>query len=159
MEEHNTQDARKTMHIYSALCAGFILSFIPVAAAQLISFPLFLFALIGAYFYRWRAEKDGLLANHMGYLIRTYWLSGFLFVVGFIAAGLYLSRKMDAMRLADAITSLQNGHIGLAGDMGLMIVTTLVAFAPSIIYFVYRVGGGLARALKSYRMPDTRRWL
>lgn len=162
---------KKTNNLYLVLILSTVLSFVPFAIAQLASISLILAVLIMAYIYRAKDSDDGLLFNHMTYLIRTIWIGSTFLGIGVIAAGLYMYVQGDHTLIQDAANQAANGVmfseealIQLSSDYmnankSVLILGTGVFVGPAILYFIYRIANGYSRAAKGYRIANPKSWL
>lgn len=157
--------------LYGFLILSTILGFVPHGGAFMASLALWLVTLVAAYIYRGKDKDDGLLHNHMTYLIGTIWIGTSLIVLGTMIAGLWVYYGGDNSPLDDVVAAANKGVIpdeaGLRQIMGdyftinkrLLITASSVAIGPAILYFVYRVANGLSRAAKGYRLANPKSWL
>lgn len=157
--------------LYGFLILSTILGFVPHSGAFIASLVLWTVALVAAYLYRCKDKDDGLLYNHMTYLIGTIWIGTTLIVLGTIIAGLWVYYYGDNSPLDDAVAAVSQGAVPdeamlrqimgayFHANKGLLITASSVAIGPAILYFVYRVANGLGRAAKGYRLANPRSWL
>jgi uncharacterized membrane protein len=157
--------------LYVFLIFSTILSFVPTQTGQIASLALILVTLAAAYIYRMRAAADSLLYNHMTYMIGTIWIGGAFLIVGILAAAAWVYAKGDHTIIHGMMNSIQSGQIldmqslkalfaeYMRANMTLLIVASLPTIGPAILYFVYRVGNGLGRAAKGYRIANPHSWL
>ncbi len=151
LPEHETPAEQKNVtRIYGALVAGTFLSVLPSIMLALVGTGLLLGVLIAAYVIRARAkDPDSLSGNHMTYLIRTFWVSGLILGIGMAAAGIYLSRDMGA----------ETYEMLRTGNFQPILTVTIAYVVPGMAYYIYRVGKGLARAVRGYRIANPKSWL
>jgi uncharacterized membrane protein len=131
---------------------------------------IFLVMFIGAYVYRARAQEDDLVHNHMTYIIRTTWIAGLFFTIGFAAAIGVVYSMADISMINEMMRNIQTGQLytkaqirdvldqAYAVNQKLLIVTGAITLGPSVIYLVIRIAKGMARAMKGYRMAEPRAW-
>lgn len=166
------KDQKNTINtLYVMLVLSTILSFVPMMIAQSFSLILLIIVLIGAYYYRSRDNEDGLLYNHMTYMIGTIWIGTSFIVLGIIMAGLWIYQNGDHSIIDNTIAQIQSGTMideaalntimldYMKANYPLLMKTSLVTIGPAILYFVYRVGNGFARSLKGYRIANPKSWL
>ena len=171
MQDHNQQDTHNlkiVRHFYAAFAAVIILQAVPQDTIALAGALIFLVMFIGAYIYRARADEDDLVHNHMTYIIRTTWISGLLFAIGFAVAVAVVYAMADISMIHEAIRGIQPGQIykqlknvldqAYAINMELFLITGAVTLGPSVIYLVVRIAKGMARAMKGYRIANPRAW-
>lgn len=169
MEQKQQKNAINALYIF--LVVSTILSFMPYISAQIMAFALVFVTLGAAYFYRGKDTEDGLLHNHMTYMIGTIWIGGGFLLLGFIALGLDLYLRGDHSVVYDAMQTAQSGTIASEEDMqrltlsyitankDLLVTSSLVFLGPPMLYFIYRVANGYARAMKGYRIAKPKSWL
>ena len=173
MEEHNQQDTHNlkiVRHFYAALAAVIILQAVPQDTIALAGALIFLVMFVGAYIYRARAVEDDLVHNHMTYIIRTTWIAGLFFTVGFFAAVWVVYSMADISMIHNMMREIQTGTLytkeqiegvlnqAYAVNQKLLLITGAVTLGPSVIYLVIRIAKGMARAMKGYRMASPRAW-
>jgi len=167
-----TQKQKSTINsLYALLILSTILSFVPFMAAQAFSLILLTVVLIAAYIYRFKDKEDGLLYNHMTYLIGTIWIGTTVIVLGIVAAGLWVYMKGDHAIIHDLMTQAQGGYIPgedeassiminyMTANKSLLVTASLVTIGPAILYFVYRIANGFSRALRGYRIANPKSWM
>ncbi|MFA5592736.1 MAG: hypothetical protein WC989_05430 [Micavibrio sp.] len=168
----DTQKQQSTINtLYGMLIISTILSFTPFMPMLLLSVALFLSVLVGAYIYRAKDQKDGLLYNHMTYMIGTIWIGTGLITLGTMLAAYWIYTKGDPGALQNAIDSMGSGGMidetyleaaltgYMADNKGLLIKASIITIGPGILYFVYRVANGFSRSLKGYRIANPKSWL
>jgi uncharacterized membrane protein len=164
MSNTNTKEQNIISSIYAVLFVVAAASFVPYMGIQSVASFMFLAVLIALYVYKARAEEDSLMHNHMVFLIRTIWISSLVFVLGLVAF-YFLGDHFVPTQLAENISAGQT--IPTEEDMRILTQQYLqdnlgiltVCFAPGIIYFVYRLSVGAARAIKGYRILNPRSWI
>ena len=163
---------KKTINtLYFILILSTILSFVPESIAQTVSLVLVIVVLIAAYMYRSKDSQDGLLYNHMTYMIGTIWIGTGFIVLGSLITGLWVYLQGDQSVILNAISQIEAGIVPSEAQMegyvsdyidsnkALLMKASLVAIGPAILYFVYRVGNGIGRASKGYRIANPKSWL
>ncbi len=168
----DTKSQQNTINtLYIMLVISTIASFVPYMTAQILSLAMITVVLCGAYYYRKKDTEDGLLSNHMTYMIGTIWIGSAFLVVGMIAAGLWVYSAADHSIIERATMDIQNGVMMdeaalnaimmdyMSANKGLLIQSSLVTIGPAILYFVYRVANGFSRSLKGYRIANPKSWL
>lgn len=157
--------------LYAFLVISTILGFVPNGTAFLASFVLWLVTLIAAYAYRSRDKEDGLIYNHMTYLIGTVWIGTSFILLGTIVMGLWVFYAGDNSALNAAMSTIDSGAVPddamlqsvisdyMSDNTKLLWTASIVAIGPAVLYFVYRVANGLSRAAKGYRIANPKSWL
>ena len=157
--------------LYFLIVLSTILSFTPYALGQIISLVLIIVALIGAYMYRMKDNEAGLLYNHMTYMIGTIWIGTSFILLGCMIMGLWVYLYGDQSVIMNVIVQLESGtmmseaqlndytHQYIQSNQSLLIKASLIGVGPAILYFVYRVANGIARAGKGYRIANPKSWL
>lgn len=156
---------------YGFLIVSVVLNFIPNMYALAASVMLWLVTLIAAYLYRARDSEDGLMYNHMTYLIGTIWIGTTLIVIGAGIAGWWVFNEGDRTAINGLMTSLQTTGVldeattqmftdqYISDNKNLLLTASAIGVGPAILYFVYRVSNGLSRAAKGYRIANPKSWL
>ncbi len=167
----NTSQQKTIKTLYAFLILSTILSFVPFIAAQFASLLLIMAVLLAAYIYKGKDAEDGLLFNHMTYLIRTIWICSAFLIVGIIGAGLYLYTQGEHSLIHSAANQAANGVILSQAELESLtmqymevnktplIIGTLVFVGPTIAYFIYRIVHGYSRAGNGYRIANPKSWL
>lgn len=157
--------------LYFFLILSTILSFVPTMEGQIGSLALILITLLSGYYYRGRDKEDGLLYNHMTYMIGTIWIGGGFIILGMIAFAVWVYLKGDHSVIYQTVEQIQSGQMFdeaamyavmqdyLAANKNFLIRASLPTIGPAILYIVYRVGNGFARACKGYRIANPKSWL
>jgi uncharacterized membrane protein len=167
-----TKGRNKTINtLYGFLILSTILGFVPNGMAFTASFALWVVTLIAAYIYRGKDTEDGLLYNHMTYLIGTIWIGTSFILIGTLIAAAWVYFYGNNGPLDTAIVQINTGAVPdealmqavmneyLLVNKSLLITASIVAVGPAIMYFVYRVANGLGRAAKGYRLANPKSWL
>ena len=157
--------------LYILLVISTVLGFVPNMTAFMFSLALWLLVLIAAYIYRAKDKEDGLLRNHMTYLIGTIWIGTGFIVLASIAGGYWIWSQGDSTAFDAFATSLESGMVPSEDAMmdtmndyymansALILKVSLFTIAPAVLYFVYRIGNGFSRAWKGYRIANPKSWL
>lgn len=169
MEIEKQKNTIGTLYIF--LIASTILGCMPNLTCALFSLVLFFTVLLAAYWYRFRDSEDGLMFNHMTYLIGTIWIGGTFLMIGISIAGYLVYEKGDHSVIHNAINQIMNGimldesalygvimnYIDINKD--LMVTASLPTIGPALLYLVYRIANGFSRGAKGYRIANPKSWL
>lgn len=168
----DTEKQKQTITaLYIFLIASTILGCMPNVTCALFSLVLFFTVLIAAYWYRFRDKEDGLLFNHMTYLIGTVWIGSTFLAIGVCVAGYLVYAKGDHSVIHNALDQILNGvmmdesalygvimnYISINRD--LMVSASLPTIVPALLYLVYRIANGFSRGAKGYRIANPKSWL
>lgn len=157
--------------LYIFLVISTILSFVPNAPAQMASLVLVIVTLCAAYYYRSRDTEDGLIFNHMTYMIGTIWIGTGFILLGMLAAAAWIYFQGDHTVIQEVMNEVASGRVPdetmaqavmrdyMATNRNLLITASLPTIGPAILYFVYRVANGYGRAMKGYRIAKPKSWL
>lgn len=157
--------------LYIMLTAVTVFACTPSIPMQIASFCLALLFLTCAYVYRASDRHDGLVYNHMTYMIGTFWASSAILAVSSLIAGFFVYTGGDNSALEDAVQTLQSGNLDVntfvksamdsykKDNETLLIISSFITLAPTVLYFVYRVANGYSRAMKGYRIANPKSWL
>ena len=177
---HNDPDKKSVINLYAMFGVGLILSLVPSTLVSIVALFFMVAVLIAGYGLRKKATPDSLAENHATYVIRTIWIGTLFSVITVSLGGLYLLSDIDysafqpcAENLAaqgDAL--MQNPTYGavwgssepcmnnfINENFRLLTIAAIIAALPVLIYFGYRYGKGLSRAMKGYRMKDAKSWM
>lgn len=169
-QEQETHNLKVVRHFYAAFAAVIILQAVPQETIALAGALIFLVMFIGAYVYRGRATEDDLVHNHMTYIIRTTWIAGLFFAIGFAAAVWIVYSMADISMINEMMRNIRAGQLyteqqirnvlnqAYAVNHKLLMITGAITLGPSVIYLVIRIAKGMARAMKGYRMANPRAW-
>ena len=167
----NTPHKNTINALYIMLVISTVLGFVPSITAFLLSMALWFLVLVAAYIYRAKDKEDGLLHNHMTYLIGTIWIGTSFIVLASIVGGYWIWSQGDSTAFEAFATSLESGAVPSEDDMmntltdyymannSLILKVSLVTIAPAVLYFVYRISNGFSRACKGYRIANPKSWL
>jgi uncharacterized membrane protein len=163
---------RKTINtLYLMLIISTVLGFVPSVTAFLGSVALWFAVLIAAYACRAKDKEDGLLYNHMTYMIGTVWIGTSFILIASLAGGYWIWTQGDSTAFDALTASLDAGAIPnedmimntmtqyMLANKNLIMKASLVTVVPAILYFVYRIGNGFSRACKGYRIANPKSWL
>jgi len=159
------------LQIYAALAGSLLLSFVPMISAVIFSLILFFGVWITASFLRHKATPDSLVKNHMGFLIRTIWITGLFSLVTMSIATAYLLSVYNSLDLVDCVGTVTTTDMAaleaairpcmddfMRINMPYFINATLIAATPLVLYMTFRLIKGLSRALKGHRMGNLKCW-
>lgn len=170
---------QKTLNmVYGALAAVTVLTLVPVMSVAVIALLLFIVVFIALYVVKAKAKADGVVENHMIYLIRTIWISSLWAVVTITLASLYLLPNYDPAALESctntvldmAVASSTPDTAAMSAAMqpcmetfmeenkGVFLIASLIGAGPLLLYFVYRLFKGGSRAVKGYRLANPKAW-
>ena len=118
---------------------------------------------IALYVYRAKAQEDDLQHNHMTFLIRTTWIAGLFALIGmpifyFLGDHFVIKEMFSNIASGHSFPTEEDLHI-LSRQYALdNIAAFMIAFAPSVLYFLYRLTKGALRAVKGYRVLNPKGW-
>lgn len=167
-----TDTGQKTiLRLYAALAAAVVLQCLPVPVLQIVGVVLMLGALGRVYGLRRKSDPESLAYNHMTYLIRTVWISALFLLIGFAGASVWFYQVADHAEIHAAVDSILGGAIVdeaqivnvleayKDANFRLLVLASVFAAAPAILYFIFRVVKGLSRASRGYRIASPKAWL
>lgn len=161
---------KRVNHLYASFTAAIILLFIPLMSTQILGALLLLVALIWAYIMRGKDGIESLSGNHAAYIIRTIWIWGFFLSIGVIIAVPWFYSIADHSAVENFMSQAANGHLAatetvndvmaeyMRTNLSPLIMVSAITIGPSVIYIIYRLARGLSRALKGYRVANTKNW-
>ena len=157
--------------LYIFLILSTVLSFVPIDVAQIMSLLIILTVLICAYYYKKQDDVEGLLHNHMTYMINTIWIGGSFLVIGMILAALIVFLKGDHTVVHNAMEGIMGGQTPteemfhalmmeyMSINRDLLVKATIPTVGPAIAYLVYRIAHGYKRGMNGYRISKPKSWL
>ena len=141
----------------------------PVGMLAVMSLGLALFFMIYVYYYKMVSQKGSLVYDHMIYLIRSLWIGSFYLMICLTAAYFYGAPRFD-MTVIEMVTTgqyvpmseqeiyaLQDRFIAM--NQPLIIYVLLIAFGPTVLFFLYRILKGQMAASKGKAPKGLRSWL
>lgn len=167
-------DIQKLRFLYASLLGSCIFGVVPLAVAQIVS----LLALIVAFYlcYKWRKSTsvDGLLHNHLTFLIRTVWIFSLFFLVGFVPGSIWFWEAGDHAEMFSFADDFVNGsyfdpieaqraYEAMLGqyweaNKALSIKIIVLTMGPSLIYYFYRLSKGLINMRKHQQIANVSSW-
>lgn len=167
-----SKEMKTVTNVYGALSASIFAQFIPNVTAQLFGICLFCMVLPAAYVIRRLSkEPDGLVKNHMTFIIRTIWLSSFALTIGTTIGSAFIYNYGDNTVIYEFFDRIRTGSlIGLYDLEGvikmymirnksLIVSTAIFSLGPCVIYIAFRLARGLSRAMKGHRIGNPNAWL
>ena len=174
------KEQKHIINLYSAFGASLLLTFVPSMMVAGIASVFMLGILIAAYIIRSRSEIGSLEQTHAIYIIRTIYIGSALMLLTIGAASAYMLPLIDhapimpcTNMLADqGVAFIQNASKGeliaylkpcvdnfVTDNKTVFINALVIAAAPVLLYFFYRLAHGLMRVIKGYRIAKPKRWL
>lgn len=164
------EDTSAPVRAYGMLMLGLILALIPVMFVQGLGFLLLLVGVIYTYFISKSADLHPLASNHRRWLIRTYWISSALFIVGYLLLAGYVVSNFNPEVLAEierlatqpvvdypAIAALNQQLQEESKDI--VFWGSIIAYAPSILFMFLRLLRGYRLLDASQPVPNVKTWL
>lgn len=169
-----TTERSRIMAYYVVLFGCLALICAPSLYLSLISTLICCFTLAAVYSARFNSEEDSLTENHMTYLIHTFWYTMLFLLYSVIAGGTYLllfanyqvvgnCMELLPTKIATATQNLSFGgftkFIGHCTDAFSeknelhLLITSLIAFLPIILYLLFRFIKGWSCVSKSMPVP------
>lgn len=149
--------------LYGIFVGSMVLQFINITTILLGTAALTA-GIILAYMERKKA-KDPLYANHLQWLIRTFWIGGAVYApILSLALTAILVVKMDMAAMAEAF-STGEGTMDIAiqkvmeANKPLIVTASLIVFAPFTIWWFWRCWYGWKRLKLSKTIPNVRSWI
>lgn len=181
--DHTDPEQKPTLIYYGVFGTGLILSMVPSLQAALAALLLITGVLIAAYIARSNAKNDGLLENHMTFIIRTIWIATMFSMLTTAAGTAYMMQHIDyspiytcmeqslniSQQILMSADTAQLIALGekianvclpdfVNGNMRTFMNATLIAGGPILLYAIYRFVRGLSRATKGYRILKPASW-
>ncbi|PCI97696.1 MAG: hypothetical protein COB14_08675 [Alphaproteobacteria bacterium] len=181
MDKNITTKTNKEKHMiiafYIVFFTSIFISFIPVNIASLFAMMICVCTLSAIYSVRSTAEEDGITENHMTYLIRTFWRANLYILIASLGSLLYLTILVNYVTLQPCISYIsdhwtyiiRNGNFETISTImkpcGVifydknhhhLIIAAFIAFAPSLLYLLFRCIRGWWLILKNKRVPTNK---
>lgn len=156
------KDQKNTLHLYIVFIISLICNVIPSTAIQFFGALLFIVALIAAYFYRAKHNKNTLVYTHMHFLIKTVWISSLFLAIGILAAVILADHSL----IHQTTDQVMNGmfldearlHSILADYTKTNLMIFILTLSPSLLYFLYRLVKGIMAVQDNKLMPNPKDW-
>ena len=166
-------ERRKILIFYSVFFASFLLTLVPVTAVSVFSLMICVCTLAATYSTRVNAEEDGLLENHMTFLIRSFWRANLYLLFTGTVSLIYLFLLADYETFGACIqamsTAINNGNLERLNSLAYacetlffdknynhLIITAFIAFAPIVGYLLYRCTLGWMHSYHHKLVPDNK---
>lgn len=161
-------------NLYAAFVVSLFMTFLPNFAAATIALVLFIGVLIAAYVLRGKSAEETLIHDHTTFIIRTIWIACLFGLFTGTASMIYMLTNLDVTGFQ--LCAEQNGIIQttdpnvlyniskicmddyMAANYSVLITSVIIAAGPLVIYMLYRMAKGIARAAKGHRMGDNKSW-
>jgi uncharacterized membrane protein len=167
------------LYVYGGFGVSLILSALPFIEAATACLVALIAVLIAAYVIRRKAAENSLPENHMTFIIRTIWISGFLSVFTLIGGCAYMLMHIDNTPLNGCIEQILaipaeeaatlstlalyqmfgpciDGFIKI--NLNVLIISGVIAAGPVFVYVVVRFIKGLMRAIKGEPVAQPKAW-
>lgn len=148
-------ERRNILIFYAVYFASLLITMVPISSASVLALMFSTCMLAAAYSIRLNATKNGFLANHLTFMIRTFWRANFylLFTVAVSLMYLFLLADYDTIGACfnTMYKTLQHGQIEQLIRIAIACeqlffeqnekhfhVTAFIAFTPIVGYVLYR---------------------
>lgn len=165
-----TDEQKAVLKLYGAMAASVALQCLPAPILQAGGMALMLGALTFAYGLRRKSSPDTLAHNHMTFLIRTVWVSALFLLAGFAGASVWFYQVGDHGPIHAAVDKVLSGLILDESSLfslleeykdlnfRALVLASVFAAAPPVLYFGLRIAKGFSRAARSYRIANPNQW-
>lgn len=165
-----TEDIAPVMRAYGLFLMGLMLSIVPIWYVSGCGMTLLLIAVFYTAFLKAPDDEKPLTRNHKTWLVRTFWLSGFLFFLCMLVAVSVISPNIDIDSLNQIIALSEQEGVDPAQvesliaefktkNQGIVIWGNLLAYAPLILYTGARLLRGYRRLDKFEPIQNVKTWL
>jgi len=150
------------LSVYIVFTAAVIMNCIPSTVISTLGFILLFVILIAIYVYRARSDKDSLRYSHMAFLIKSFWVSSLLLLIGMIAA-YFLGDHSSVINAYESIfkgsylTEEQINNI-LSTYLHDNLTVFLLTLGPSLLYLAYRIYRGVMLIKSNLPIPNPKNW-
>lgn len=157
------KEKKNILQIYGIFLLAVILNFVPSAIISSFGSLLLLIIIVATYIYRAKSNSESLCYNHMCYLIKSFWISSLLLLIGIILTYLLgdhsiINNTVDGVVQGVMFTPDQL-EIILMNYTKQNILVLLLTLSPSIIYLGYRVVKGMILANKEQKISNLKSWI
>lgn len=154
---------QQALTIYSGFLLAIIFNFIPVTFVQTFGAFIFLGLIIAAYIMRSQAEKESFMYSHMSYLIKTFWISSLILLIGIIESYIFADHSI----IYTTVNGVKNGSMLSETEINALLIEYIQAnrlvfaltLGPSLLYLIYRTIKGIMLASKNTSIPNPKNWL
>lgn len=168
------QDQKKRLIVlgfYWMCLLAALFSFIPLMVTMNIGFTAIFLILIAAYVRRSYTEEDSFEHHHLTFIIRSLWIYSLFASIGLIGGGWMVWENGDREAIDTLVNAVMGGAIPTEADFdqtaraymidnqALMHKALVMWMFPSTLYLVWRLGRGILRAFRNYRVQNIYAWL
>ncbi len=158
-----SKDQKIIIALYSAFIIAFISNFIPSDIIQMAGGFIVLLAISTAYIIRSKNEMTSYNYTHAQFLIKTFWISSLILIIGMIAA-LFLG---DHTKINAVVDGIAQGIPFTQAELNAVlknyafdnIIIFGLSIGPSLIYLGYRIIKGLIKAVNNEIINNLKNWL
>lgn len=168
---------KKILTVYGLLGASLVVSFIPKMAFAYLAMFLFVATLLAAYIYRAEDKAEGLLSQHMTWIVRTVWIAS-LFALPTIGLAIaYMIPQID-YSLMNACVQEVSAQLDpdnpdyaaldamiqpcmddfLHHNQIVFFIAMLIGGGPLVLYMVLRGYRGLSAFRAGRDIPNLKGW-
>ena len=144
------KEQKTVIQVYGFFLTAVIFNFLPSLLIQQIGLFLAIAVIIAAYVLRSRSENGSFQYSHMAYLIKSFWISSLLLVLGTIAS-FFLA---DHTIINETVETISTGVAFSEDEMKVILMRYAqenflifsAVLAPSVLYLSYRIVKGMMLA-------------
>lgn len=148
-----TETQKTIIAVYAMIMAGSVLTLVPYGIVPFSGLACLFVGAVAAYVYRWRNRDQNLMDSHMRYIIRTFWWSSLILLIGIAAFAAIIVSNGDLSMIdqmtkraeagiiptEDDIQAMQYAFLqGNAKLIGLAALLSLPAYPFFLLYRVLR---------------------
>jgi uncharacterized membrane protein len=170
--DRNNTGKTKTLMFYSLFMVGMLIALIPFWQAAAASCIILCFVFLTAYSIRRKETAPSLYRHHAHFIIRTCWISAFISLITLVPVCFWMVSSIDYSafeicarnldRTADTIQVFEASKPCvdpfIADNMRALVIATLAAAAPVLIYTYDRIIKGVWFASREDGLPNVKSW-
>ena len=156
------KERQNILQIYGLFLFSITLNIVPSSLISSIGILLLMLTIVAIYIYRNKAGHDSLQYNHMTYMIKSFWISSLLLIIGILVTYLLANHSI----INNAVDSIMAGVVLSEEQMKEILMSyarenyfiLAVTLLPSILYLLYRVIKGINFARQSKKIENSQSW-
>jgi len=156
------KDQYDVLGVYIAFMLAILSNFIPLVMVQTIGGILFFVTIFAIYFIRWKSTNASFKHNHMDYLIKTFWVSSLILLIGMIFGAIFadhtvINNVVEGMMGGIAFTQAELNIVLLNYAKDNVLVFGL-AIGPCFLYIFYRTIRGMIETMNYKKIENIKSW-
>ncbi|MCB9988384.1 MAG: hypothetical protein H6868_03505 [Rhodospirillales bacterium] len=179
MNAEKTRDPhhKKIMSLYGLFVVTLMASMVPSTGFAVLALFMITALMILAYVFRAEADEDSLLHNHTSFVIRTLWIAALFSVFTIAIASAYMIPQIDYSQMDSCVQQVtaqldpENVDYGamnakmqpcmdsfIASNRMTFLFSMAIAAGPLLLYMLFRLIKGVARARHGHKIGNLKNW-